>query len=107
MTKHDLTGVLSAAVIGALAFFLLTGGSILIPTNTQWLMGGDPASHWMGWQFFRYTPWLQWPIGANANYGMEIGSSVVFSDSVPIVAFLLKPFSSVLPAQFQIGRAHV
>ena len=101
MTKHDLTGVLSAAVIGALAFFLLTGGSILIPTNTQWLMGGDPASHWMGWQFFRYTPWLQWPIGANANYGMEIGSSVVFSDSVPIVAFLLKPFSSVLPAQFQ------
>lgn len=101
MTKHDLTGVLSAAVIGALAFLLLTGGSILIPTNTQWLMGGDPASHWMGWQFFRYTPWLQWPIGANPNYGMEIGSSVVFSDSVPIMAFLLKPFSSILPAQFQ------
>lgn len=64
-------------------------------------MDGDPATHWLGWQFFRQAPLLQWPLGANRAYGMEIGSSIVFTDSIPIMAFIFKPFSAWLPETFQ------
>ncbi len=90
-----------ALLVGLAAFVLYTGGGILDPRSTGWLMAGDPAQSWLGWQFFRHTPLLQWPLGANPDFGMEIGSSIVFSDSVPLIAFLLKPLSPWLPAAFQ------
>jgi len=88
-------------LLGAGVFFLVTGGKIFWPTNTDWLMEGDPATHWLGWQFFRYSPILQWPIGANPNYGMDIGSSIVFTDSIPLLAFIFKPLNALLPDTFQ------
>lgn len=57
-------------------------------------MEGDPATHWLGWQFFRNSPLLQWPLGANPDYGMEIGSSIIFSDSIPLLAFIFKPLGA-------------
>lgn len=93
---------LPALLIGALAFLLFTGGSILAPTNVAWLMrGGDSAQHWLGWEFFRQSPLFQWPLGANPDYGMELGSSIVFSDSIPLLALVFKPFSAMLPDTFQ------
>jgi hypothetical protein len=88
-------------LLGFVAFFFITGGKILRPTYTEWLMEGDPAMNWLGWQFFRYLPLLQWPIGANPNYGMEIGSSIVFTDSIPLLAFIFKPLNALLPNTFQ------
>jgi hypothetical protein len=88
-------------LLGFLAFLFVTGGKILWPTYADWLMESDPATHWLGWQFFRHSPFLQWPIGANPNYGMDIGSSVVFSDSIPLLAFIFKPLSALLPDVFQ------
>src|SRR3546814_12635797 len=86
---------LSPLFVGAAAFLLVTGGTILSPTYVDWLMqGADPAQHWLGWQFFRQSPFFQWPLGANPDYGMEIGSSIVFSDSLPFLAIV-----------FKIGRA--
>ncbi len=90
-----------AILIGLCAFFLVTGGLILRPTNVKWLLEGDPAAASLGWSFFRASPVLQWPLGANPNYGLEAGSSVVFSDSIPLLALALKPFSPLLPAKFQ------
>lgn len=92
---------LAPLVVGLIAFIAITGGGILWPQNVDWLMNGDPATHWLGWQFFRHTPLLQWPMGANQPYGMEIGSSIVFSDSIPIMALIFKPFSALLPDKFQ------
>lgn len=93
---------LPALFIGALAFLLFTGGSILAPTDVNWLMrGGDSAQHWLGWEFFRQSPLFQWPLGANPNYGMELGSSIVFSDSIPLLALVFKPLSPILPDTFQ------
>jgi hypothetical protein len=90
-----------ALLVGIAAFFAITGGKILDPTHTTWLMNGDPTQHWLGWEFFRHTPPLQWPLGANPNYGMELGSSIVFSDSIPLLAFPFKLLNALLPAQFQ------
>jgi len=93
--------ILMPIVIGVVLFFFVTGGKILNPLYVDWLMKGDPAQHLIGWQFFRSTPLLQWPIGANRAFGMELGSSIVFSDSIPLMAFLFKPFNAILPEQFQ------
>jgi hypothetical protein len=88
-------------LLGIVAFLLITGGKIIRPTYTNWLMEGDSAQHYLGWQFFRQAPIVQWPIGANKNFGMEIGSSVVYTDSIPLLAFTFKPFKNVLPDKFQ------
>jgi putative flippase GtrA len=87
--------------LGFIAFLLITGGRILSPTYVDWLMEGDPATHFLGWHFFRNTPFFQWPLGANPGYGAEMSSSIVFSDSVPLFAFLFKPFSAFLSVPFQ------
>lgn len=80
---------------------MVTGGKIIWPTNFEWLMELDPATHWLGWQFFRSSALLQWPIGANLNYGLHIGSSIVFTDSIPLLALFFKPLSPFLPDMFQ------
>ncbi len=94
-------GGLLALALGAAAFCLATGGGILFPTNLDFLQHGDPAQHYVGWSFFRDTPWLQLPPGANPAYGGEIGSSIVFTDSIPLLAFFFKPWSRLLPESFQ------
>ena len=71
-------------------FINLSSYKILNPFNTLWLMEGDSATHFIAWQFFRFTPIFQWPIGSNPFYGMEISNSIVFADSVTLIAIILK-----------------
>ena len=44
---------------------------------------------------------LQWPLGLNPNLGLDISSSIAFTDSIPLAAFIFKPFNFLLPATFQ------
>ena len=88
-------------VVGTAVFIYVTGGAIINPTNRDWLMFGDAAQHYLSWEFFRHTPLLQWPIGANYPLGMELSSSIVFTDSIPIAAYIAKLFNPILPATFQ------
>ena len=64
-------------------------------------MIGDSATHYMGWEFFRHTSLLQWPLGLNPKLGLDISSSIAFTDSIPLAAFIFKPFNFLLPATFQ------
>jgi uncharacterized protein DUF6311 len=88
-------------LMGAFAFVGVTGGRILRPKYIDWLMEIDPATSFLGWQFFRHSPIFQFPIGANPEYGTDLGNSIVYSDSIPLFAFLFKPFDSLLPHTFQ------
>ena len=90
-----------AFVVGTVVFIYATGGRIIDPTNRDWLMLGDSAQHYLGWAFFRDTPLLQWPIGANPKLGLDFASSIVFTDSIPLAAFVFKPLNVVLPETFQ------
>jgi hypothetical protein len=102
LSKYQISlKVVLSLFIGFFAFNLVADIAIINPQNADWLMEGDPATHFLGWQFFRSAPFSQWPFGLNPNYGMEIGSSIVFTDSLPLFAFLFKPISSYLPAVFQ------
>jgi len=88
-------------VVGSLIFVYATGGRILNPTSHDWLMIGDSATHYLGWEFFRHTGLLQWPLGLNPKLGLDISSSIAFTDSIPLAAFVFKPFNFLLPATFQ------
>ncbi|MDO7899748.1 DUF6311 domain-containing protein [Pseudomonas citrulli] len=87
-------------LLGALAFLLVIGPRVLDPTNIAWLGEGDAATHYMGWAFFRHSPWT-FPLGMNPSYGLELGNGIIFSDSNPLLALLFKPFDAWLPATFQ------
>lgn len=97
--KHDLTPLLPI-LLGMLAFLLVIGPRVLDPTNIAWLGEGDAATHYMGWAFFRSSPWT-FPLGMNPSYGLELGNGIIFSDSNPLLAFLFKPFNAWLPETFQ------
>lgn len=86
--------------IGIFAFITVVGLSVLDPTNIAWLSEDDLAAHFMGWQFYRNGPFTN-PIGLNPLYGLEISNSIVYSDSIPLLAILLKPFTNFLPGTFQ------
>ena len=88
-------------LVGVIAFLAVVGPRALDPTNIFWLYGGfDPTQHYLGWAIFREGPWT-FPIGLNSNFGMEYSNAIVFSDSIPLYAFLFKPFSIWLPDTFQ------
>jgi hypothetical protein len=86
--------------IGALFFINVLGLQIINPTETYWLMKGDWAQHYLGWQFFRQESW-QYPLGIISNFYYPMGSSIVYTDSLPLLALPLKLFSDYLPAEFQ------
>lgn len=87
-------------VLGVLAFLLVIGPRVLNPTNIAWLGEGDAATHYLGWAFFRESPW-SFPLGMNPSYGLELANGIIFSDSNPLLAFIFKPFNTWLPETFQ------
>jgi hypothetical protein len=91
---------LTAAAVGVGWFALHVGLGIAAPTRVDWLLGGDWAANYLGWDFFRSAPWSL-PLGANPLYPYGIGSTVAYSDSLPLLAVLLKPLSPILPEAFQ------
>jgi hypothetical protein len=81
--------ILFPIVVG-FALAMLLYGPVISPAATQWLhWEGDSLMHYMGWAFFIREPW-QWPPGAIAGLGDILSSSVVFSDSIPLLALPLK-----------------
>lgn len=87
--------------VGLIGFFLVAGASILNVQNIAWLGGAlDPAQHYLGWALYRNGPWT-FSIGLNPHNGLEFSNSIVFSDSLPLLAILFKPFNFVLPDVFQ------
>lgn len=80
---------------------LFLGFENLSFTNTDWILGsGDKANAHIAWTFFRNDFW-HFPIGKNPNYGLDIANSIIFTDSIPILAFFFKTFSFILPKDFQ------
>ena len=99
MKRISIT-LIPSFVIGALAFCLTMDVKIISPTYIDWLYSGDSITNYLGWVFYRNGPWTL-PWGLNPDYGAGIGGSIVFSDSIPLLGMLFKPFSALLPTTFQ------
>lgn len=91
------------AAIGCIVFLLFYGTNILDFTNIVWLYQ-NPASdlfqNQMGFDFFRKAPWGI-PLGNFNSLLYPYGTSIVYTDSIPLLAIFFKIFNAVLPAQFQ------
>jgi hypothetical protein len=89
------------ALLGAAFFVWVAGFRIISPVDYEWAMKYDWRIHFLGWQMFRSEPW-GWPPGlVSGYYHAPSGTSIGYTDSLPIVAFVLKPFSALLPQPFQ------
>ena len=92
---------LASGLFGLLWFVAWAGPHVLDPTDIGWLMNGeDWTTHLMGWLFFRNEP-MAFPLGKVSGFVYPIGTTVGYTDSLPLVSVLLRPFSSVLPDDFQ------
>jgi hypothetical protein len=91
---------LFAALAGLIVFSLLIDPAIINPLGTGWLATGDTAQSYLGWLFFRQEPWTL-PLGAVHRLGMEQANSIVYSDSIPLLAITFKIFRAWLPTTFQ------
>ena len=88
-------------VMGFAAFVAVVGFGILNPRNVSWLLADfDMTLEYLGWAFYRYGPWT-FPIGLNPNFGLDISSSIIYSNSMPLFAMVFKPFSALLGEPFQ------
>lgn len=88
------------AAYGMLFFMRTLGSALANPTTIGWLLHSDLAQHYSGWEMFRDAPW-SWPPGRLPDLWYPVGTSIVFTDSMPLLALLLKPFSTWLPEPFQ------
>lgn len=95
-----LAAAIWAACGGALMFCLLLDASYLWPGHVGWLAVGDSAQSYMGWLAFRAEPWM-FPLGRLHALGLEQAHSIVYSDSIPLLALVFKLFRRWLPATFQ------
>ncbi|MED5500567.1 MAG: DUF6311 domain-containing protein [Pseudomonadota bacterium] len=102
MARHDQAlAIAASALLGAWLALHLYGWAAIDPTQVRWLLTeGDPFQHFIGWDAFRRDEW-RWPLGAIPQLGTLIDSSIVFTDSIPLLAFPLKLFHDVLPDPFQ------
>lgn len=96
----SLAEITTIVLLATLLYLYLFGAHTLNPLNTAWMLHGDPAQHYLGWQFFRSEPW-QWPPGRIQRFGLPDGTSLVFTDAIPLLALLIKPVSTWLPTEFQ------
>lgn len=91
-------------IIGVLTFILIYGFSPLDVTNDGWILSGydetDIIQHYAGWLAYRNSEW-QFPLGFTDNMAVGTGTIISFTDSIPIVAFILKIFKKFLPETFQ------
>ena len=69
-------------------------------TNINWITYKDTLIDQLAWKFFYNDNW-HFPLGKNPNYGIEIGSSIVFTGAVPFLSIILKIFKNFLPNNFQ------
>jgi hypothetical protein len=101
--KVEFIAVISLAT---LVFLYICGWQTLDATNLAFLQSGDRAQHYLGWAFYRASD-LTMPIGLNPNFGLENSSSIVFSDSIPLIAIPLKLLSEFLSKPFQYFGSYI
>jgi hypothetical protein len=92
--------LLIPVIIGITTFYIIGGYHLIDPKFVFWIRWGDPNQEFLGWEFFRQAPWSL-PIGKNPYFGMEASTSIVFSDSIPLLAIFFKIFRSYLTEPFQ------
>jgi Family of unknown function (DUF6311) len=91
--------IMFVLLIGSIVFFSLYPAFILNPYFTSWMSTGDPSQHYFGFNFFLHEKW-QLPPGKIASYSWPFGTSLIYTDALPLVSIPLKLFFAKQTLQF-------
>ena len=93
--------LLISVAVGTGVFLYIYGVYPLALSNLGWIyLSQDSLQHFLGWQFFRSDPWT-FPIGTITSYGYPYGVALTYTDSIPLVAILLKLINPLLQPRLQ------
>ena len=90
-------------LFGLTAVIFLHGWAVIDVKNINWILidgDGDLPQHFVGWQVFRSEGW-HFPITKINGLNYPIGTSVVYTDSIPVMAIFFKLVKHILPVNFQ------
>ena len=89
-------------IVGSLIFVFIYGIHVLNFNNDNWIManGRDLFQHHIGFHFFRNSAWY-FPIGLFNTLSYPNYASIIFTDSIPLLAVFCKIISPILPVNFQ------
>ena len=90
----------NSAVLGFCFGLWFVGIRNVFPWNLDWLNGkGDGSYDQLGFEFFRKSPLIQWPVTAIPNY--VSGSGQVLGSGNGLFAIPSKVIGQVIPGEFQ------
>lgn len=101
--------LVAPTLLGLVFSLFFLGSQVIDPRQDEWLLidqvnldrtlsptgealdlnGMDRTSHYIGWRFFSEDDW-RWPLGLNPDNGLELSNSIVYSDSIPLMAIPAK-----------------
>ncbi len=85
-------GGIAAALLGIFAAKTLLPSFVFDPADLGWLLHNrDPSQAFLGQVSFLNQPW-SFPPGLNTLYNSPFGTSIVYTDSIPLWSLLLKAF---------------
>jgi hypothetical protein len=90
-------------LLGALCFILIYGPYVINPFYDGWIMTAtdrDLAQHYLGFCLYRSSPW-KFPLGLITTASFPYDMSVIYTDSIPLFAFVFKLLDPILPQVFQ------
>jgi hypothetical protein len=86
----SLNTILIFLAVAVFIFHITLDIENINPRNISWLLqGGDWSQHFLGWHFYRSTPW-SFPLGNFTGLLYPINTSVGYTDSIPLLAIPLK-----------------
>jgi len=103
MKLNIKTTCLISLLLGALVFVLIYGYLVLNPFNLVWIKnwGSDPEQHLIGWLFFKDEP-FKFPLGMFNGLSYPNNVSILYTDSIPIVAIFVKILIKLFKIQTDI-----
>ena len=102
--RHTATRFALGAALGVLVFLAVYGISPLDVANDAFCRGGyiekDIQQHYAGWLFYRENA-IEFPFCVTKAVNAPAGVSVAYTDSIPLLAALLRPVANALGGTFQ------
>ena len=90
-------------LLGTVLFIAIYGLKVVDPRYDLWIFDikdPDIKQHYIGWCHFRKADWT-FPLGLMNSLSWPFSISVLYTDSIPLLALFFKLFDPLLPETFQ------
>jgi hypothetical protein len=94
----ELFWLFTAFIFGSLLAVNIVG-DLIFNSHLFNFMTADMLVHFIGWDFYRHDNW-SWPLTYTSSLMYPVGTTMVYTDSIPIFAIILKLLRNYLPEPF-------